>query len=64
MTTERAEAQTKRVEPFCIGVKGRDQCDTCAGRYVPAPGWSVPPRILIHQPWPFEPCPHYSPEQS
>jgi hypothetical protein len=23
----------------------------------------VPHRILIHQPWPFEPCPHYSPEE-
>lgn len=45
--------------PFCVGVSGREQCDDCAGRYVAAPGWSVPPRILVHQPWPFEPCPHY-----
>ena len=46
-------------ERFCAGVQGREQCDDCAGRYVPAPGWSVPLRILAHQPWPFEPCPHY-----
>lgn len=31
--------------PFCIGVSGREQCDDCAGHYVAAPGWSVPPRI-------------------
>ena len=46
-------------ERFCAGVRGREQCDDCAGRYVPAPGWSIPLRILAHQPWPFEPCPHY-----
>lgn len=45
--------------PFCAGVKGREQCDDCAGRYVPAPGWSVPLRVVAHHPWPFEPCPHY-----
>ena len=48
-----------RPERFCAGVQSRDQCDDCEGRYVPAPGWSLPLRILAHQPWPFEPCPHY-----
>lgn len=48
-------------EPFCLGVPGREQCDTCEGRYVPDVGFAVPPRILVHQPWPFEPCPHYWP---
>ncbi len=44
---------------FCIGVKGREQCDDCGGRYVADEGFPVPLRILAHQPWPFEPCPHY-----
>jgi hypothetical protein len=46
-------------ERFCIGVHDREQCDDCAGRYVADEGFSVPLRILVHQPWPFEPCPHF-----
>lgn len=49
-------------EPFCTGVSGRSQCDDCAGRYVVDEGFATPPRILAHQPWPFEPCPHYRSE--
>ncbi len=48
-------------ERFCVGVSGREQCDTCAGHYVPPPLCGVPMSILVHQPWPFEPCPHYVP---
>ena len=42
---------------FCRAVPGRHQCDTCTGRLHPGEQPAV--RHSRHEPWPFEPCPHY-----
>lgn len=46
-------------ERFCVGVRGREQCRSCAGFFPMTEDAPPPPRILAHRPWPFEPCPHY-----
>lgn len=43
-------------EPFCHGLAGRDLCASCAGRIPEDQRGNV--RVL-HNPWPFDPCPHY-----
>lgn len=45
------------ITPFCRAVPGRAACSTCAGRL--ATGQQPERRDARHEPWPFEPCPHY-----
>lgn len=42
--------------PFCPGLAGRELCQSCAGRI---PEDERGQRRILHQPWPFDPCPHY-----
>lgn len=49
-------------DKFCVGKPGRSLCETCQGRI---PAGEVPTaRIAAHIPWPFDPCPHYVPEDA
>lgn len=42
---------------FCVGVPRRAACETCAGKL--RDGHLASRRVMLHQPWPFEPCPHF-----
>lgn len=47
--------------PFCPGLAGRELCKSCSGRIPEEQRGNV---RVMHNPWPFDPCPHYAPAEA